>query len=92
MHVERRGTGPWMPQRMHLRLCRRQIVTAHGSAWYRGNWTNFDETWGMLQAISKSTPDAPMLTNFNIVGPLVIGGLVIIALIFILIYFWLTGN
>ena len=46
----------------------------------------------MLQAISESTPDAPMLTNFNIAGPLVIGGLLIIALIFIVIYFWLTGN
>ena len=92
VHVERRGSGPWMSRRMHLRLCRRQIVTAHGSVLYRGNWTNFDETWDMLQAISESTPDAPMLTNFNIAGPLVIGGLFIIALIFILIYFWLTGN
>ena len=70
----------------------RQIVTAHGSVWYRGDWTNFDETWDMLQEISKSTPDAPMLTNFNIAGPLFLGGLAVVVLIFILIYFWLTGN
>ncbi len=77
---------------MYLRLCHRQIVTAHGSVLYRGDWTNFDETWDMLQEISKSTPDAPMLTNLNIVGPLVYGGVVIIAAILIFIYFWLTGN
>ena len=46
----------------------------------------------MLQEISKSTPDAPMLTNFNIAGPLFLGGLAVVVLIFILIYFWLTGN
>ncbi len=82
----------WRRTGLSRRMRRRQIVTAHGSVWYRGNWTNFDETWDMLQAISESTPDAPMLTNFNIAGPLIIGGLSIIVLIFILTYFWLTGN
>jgi len=86
VHVERRRMG--LSRRMRLR----QIVTAHGSVWYRGDWTNFDETWDMLQEISKSTPDAPMLTNFNIAGPLFLGGLAVVVLIFILIYFWLTGN
>ena len=86
VHEEWRGTG--LPRRMR----RRQIVTAHGSVWYRGNWTNSDETWDMLQDISESTPDAPMLTNVNNSHPLIVGGLAIIAAILIFIYFWLTGN
>jgi len=87
VHEERRGRG--LPRRMR----RRQIVTAHGTVlWYRGDWSNFDETWDMFRAISESTPDAPMLTNFNIAQPLVIGGLSIIELLGILICFWLTGN
>ncbi len=87
MHEERRGSR--LPRRMR----RRQIIAPHGTVlWCRGDWSNFDETWDMLRPVSESTPDAPMLTNFNIAQPLVIGGLSIIELLGILICFWLTGN
>jgi len=46
----------------------------------------------MLQTISASTPDAPMLTNVNVMQPLGIIGLAIIAVILIFVFFWLTGK
>ena len=88
MHEQVRGPGSTLPQ---WKLPR-QIVTAHGSVNLGTNWTNFDETWDMLQAICESTPDAPMLTNVNVAQPLLVGGSAIIVVILILVYFWLTGN
>ena len=79
-----------LPRRKRLRYW--QIVTAHGSVWFRSDWTNSDETWHMLQAISASTPDAPMLTNVNVAQYLLIPVVAVIVMILIWIFLWLTGN
>jgi membrane protein insertase Oxa1/YidC/SpoIIIJ len=46
----------------------------------------------MLQAICESTPDAPTLTDVNVMQPLGIIGLAIIAVILMFVFFWLTGT
>ena len=74
------------------RASRVQIVTTDGHAFIRGNWANFDETRNVLREISKSTPNVPMLRNFNVSERLVGLVAVIIVVILIVVYFWLTGN
>lgn len=74
------------------RMCVRQIVTAYGHAFFRADWTNFDETRNILREITKSTPDAPMQANFNVAGRLLMLVSATIALILIFVFFWLTGN
>ena len=81
-----RGKGSWLYAE---RLRPKRIVTAHGSVSWGGDWTNIDEAWDMLRAISESTPDAPMLPA--IAACLFIGVLAILVLIVILFFYWLTG-
>lgn len=70
----------------------KKIVTAHGSTVYGAKWTNFDETWNMLRSIGKTAPDYPIIEKPDIAGIFIIGGLAVIVLILIFIYFWLTGD
>ena len=79
-----------LPRRRRVRYW--QIVTAHGSVAYRSDWTNSEETWHMLQAISAATRDAPMLSNVNVAQYLLIPIAAVIVMILICIFFWLTGN
>ena len=81
-----RGRGSWV---LAKRSRPKRIVTAHGEVQWAGNWTNIDETWGMLRAISETTPNEPILPT--ILACLLVGVLAIIVLIFILAFFWLTG-